>query len=223
MDKQNQNKTPSRSLKPGDWYWMDKAVIRSYTPRVGPMGIVVYNFLASFADGNQQCFPSQKYIAKSLGCSRSTVNKAIKKLEKCALIRKEKRGRHYCTYSLLEVRCRAKETQMSHGGNSDVAQSHSNDKKRTIINNDIDKAQKAGAKIKAPKTFEPKTREEMLALDLARALNDYEGLALYISFARKYPESFLRQILGEVKEIPENRIKKSRAALYNHMVRKNFE
>ena len=38
--------------------------------------------------------------------------------------------------------------------------------------------------------------------------------------ARRFPESLLRKALGEAKEIPEEQIRKSRAALFNHLVRK---
>lgn len=68
--------------------------------------------------------------------------------------------------------------------------------------------------------FKPTSREELLALDLAVALDDPRGLPLYLSYARRFPESFLRQVLGEVKEMPSERIKKSRAALFNHLVHK---
>ena len=71
------------------------------------------------------------------------------------------------------------------------------------------------------KDFRPRTREELLALDLASALSDTKGLRLYLSYAKRYPESLLRKVLGEVKEIPEERIRKSRAALFNHIVRKH--
>ena len=44
------------------------------------MGIAVYNVLASMANRNQECFPSQQYIADCLGCSRATINKTLKAL-----------------------------------------------------------------------------------------------------------------------------------------------
>lgn len=90
--------------------------------------------------------------------------------------------------------------------------------KRDILNIDID--DKYFKSCKTYKTFNPKTREELLALDLAEALEDIDGLPLYLSYAKKYPEGLLRQVLGEVKEIPADRIKKSRGALFNYMVQK---
>jgi hypothetical protein len=66
--------------------------------------------------------------------------------------------------------------------------------------------------------FRPQDRVGQLALDLAQGLNDAKGLPLYVFYARKYPESFLRMTLGAVKEIPREKIKKSRAALFNYLV-----
>jgi biotin operon repressor len=112
-----------RDLRNGNWYWIHRAVIKEYTPKIGATGIAVYNFLASCADTQQSCFPSQKYIAEHLGYSRATVNKAIQVLEKNGLIRIEKRSRYHCVYHLLKVRCKAGKTQKSSRGNSDVNQS----------------------------------------------------------------------------------------------------
>jgi len=210
-----------RDLKDCSWYWVDKIIIQKYVPQIGTMGFAIYSFLASLANRNQSCFPSQKYIAKRIGCSRSTVNKSIKVLVKCGLIKKERKNRYHCTYSLIKVRCRVEETQMSHTGKSDVSQRNTNDNKRIRNINNIDKSGKWFPKIKALKEFKPRTREELLAVDLAEALDDYQGLPLYISLAKKYPEAFLRNILGQVRGIPLEKIKKSRGALFNHLVQKN--
>jgi biotin operon repressor len=211
-----------RDLRNGDWYWIHKAVIREYTQKVGAVDIVVYNFLASMADSDQGCFPSQKYIAKSLGYSRSYVNETLKALERNDLIRIEKKGRYHCIYHLLKLRCQPGRTQVSAIPNSGVDYSDTNDNKRTRNINNIDMKHKKSSNPKRNsysfEGFKPGSREELLALDLADALNDRKGLALYLSYARKYPESVLRRILGEVKEVPYARIRKSRAALFNHLV-----
>lgn len=208
-----------RDIKDGDWYWINKAIIKEYTPRIGAIGIAVYNFLACLADNRQTCFPSQKYIAKSLGYSRPTINKAIKVLEKEGLIWIEKRDRYHCVYTLLKVRCKAGETQMSTVGNSDVNQGNTNNNKLTR-NNNIDIDNKYFKDFKTHRAFKPESREELLALDLVESLEDPEGLPLYLSYAKKYPEWLLRQVLGEALEIPSDRIKKSRGAVFNYLVKK---
>jgi len=211
----NEQRIEVRDLRNGDWCWIHRAVIHEYTQRVGATGIIVYSFLASLADSNQSCFPSQRYIADRLGYSRATVNRALKRLEVNGLIRTEKRSRYHCIYHLLKVRCNTGETQMSNRRNSGVHQSYTNNNRRTINNNNIE-----DKKFMDLDAFKPKTREELLALDLADALNDTKSLSIYLSYARRYPESLLRRALGEVKEVPLEQIKKSRAALFNYIIHK---
>lgn len=66
----------------------------------------------------------------------------------------------------------------------------------------------------------PQSRAELLACDLAEALNDRQTLSIYLLYAKRYPENLLRKILGEVMEIPDQQIKKSRAALFHYLVQK---
>jgi len=63
-------------------------------------------------------------------------------------------------------------------------------------------------------------KEEILAGDLAEGLDDELNFAFYLSVARRYPEDFLRKVYSHVKEIPLNKIKKSRGALFNYLVQK---
>jgi len=207
-----------RDLRDGNWFWIPKRVIKNYPKKVGAAGILVYNFLASLADDNQSCFPSQKYIAKTLGYSRSYISEILKKLEENGLIRIEKKGRYQRTYYLLEPRCQVERTQVSGIANRDVNYTDTNNNKltRININNNVNK------KILnfSSKGFIPRTKEDLLALDLAEELNDRKNLSLYLHCAKKYPESFLRKVLSEVKEIPAERIKKSKAALFTYLVKK---
>lgn len=214
----------TRSLKDKNWYWIDKAIIQEYAKQIGAVGIAVYNYLASLADTNQTCFPSQKHIAEVLGYSRTTVCITIKKLEKHGLIAVDKRSRYYCVYRLLKVRCKAHKTQMLGTLNSDVKHANTNNTIVTRLNNDTGAENvEVAANGKLPhKDFIPKTKEELLALDLAEDLNDHRNLSTYLTYSRKYPESLLRRALGEAKEVPTNRIKKSRAALFNHII-KSYE
>ncbi|TKJ32896.1 MAG: hypothetical protein CEE38_21995 [Planctomycetes bacterium B3_Pla] len=89
---------------------------------------------------------------------------------------------------------------------------------KDILKNDIDMKTNVASNSNSYKQFKPKNKQQLLAVDLARALNDYQGLALYLSYCKKYPESLLRRVLGEVKEVPSKNIKKSRAALFNYLV-----
>ena len=58
-------------------------------------------------------------------------------------------------------------------------------------------------------SFKPQTKEELLALDLARGLNDLPNLACYISLTRKYPEYLVRRTLAVVKAVHQIKIRKN--------------
>ena len=85
-----------------------------------------------------------------------------------------------------------------------------------ILNNDIDGKNSLDFPLKD--SNQSKLME--VAMDIAAALEDQENLALYISYCQRYPLSLLRTVLGEVKEIPPEKIKKSRGALFNYLVQK---
>ncbi|WKZ32794.1 MAG: hypothetical protein QY316_12945 [Thermodesulfobacteriota bacterium] len=87
--------------------------------------------------------------------------------------------------------------------------------KRNILKSDID-----NRNFEPEKGYKPRTEKELLAMDLAEALNDTKNLPLYLSYCNKYPEQLLRRVLGEVKELPREKIRKSRGALFNYLVQK---
>ena len=207
-----------RSTKKGNWYWIDKKILHQYGRRLRPSGIAAYNALASFVNSEtQSCFPTQKTMAELIGVSRRTVIRKIKLLKKLGLIRVEKKkGR--CHYQLLKLKARvtSDSQRCDKRYTSDATQGNINKNYLIKINNkniDINK-------FSNPEEFRPKTREQLLAFDIAKELNDLKALRLYLSYAKKYPESLLRKALGEVKEIPLKKIKKSRGALFNHLVKK---
>ena len=90
--------------------------------------------------------------------------------------------------------------------------------KENILKSDIDSI-KIDFKHLSPSAC--KTREELLAYDLARALHDLPGFPLYLSYARKYPESLLRETVGRVSEVPPSKIKTSRGALFNFLIQQH--
>lgn len=212
-----------RSTKKGNWYWIDKKILHQYGKRLRPSGIAVYNALASFVNSETQtCFPTQKTMAELIGVSRRTIIRKIKLLKELVLIRVEKKkGR--CHYQLLKLKARvtSDSQRCDKKDISDATQGNINKNYITRINNkNIDIKKFLYSKLKTSKEFKPRTREELLAFDIAKELNDLKALPLYLSYVKKYPESLLRKILGEVKEIPLKKIKKSRGALFNHLVKK---
>jgi DNA-binding MarR family transcriptional regulator len=217
----NNEKTEIRHIRNGNWFWINKKVLQLFSRSLKASGIAVYNALASFANSrNQVCFPTQKAIADLIGISKRTVIRRIRQLQGLGLLSVEKkRGR--CLYRLLRPKvpketqgCDKKDTRKVTPGNTNKNYI------TRINNNNIDNLNFHFLKSKTFKGFIPKTREELLALDIARELKDPKALPLYLSYARKYPESLLRKVLGEVKEIPIRRIKKGRAALFNYLIKK---
>lgn len=61
-------------------------------------------------------------------------------------------------------------------------------------------------------------KHELLAWDLAKALDDADGIRLYRVYSQRYSEELLRKVLDEVQQVPVHRIKRSRAALFVHLV-----
>ncbi len=60
--------------------------------------------------------------------------------------------------------------------------------------------------------------ELRLAQEIAHTLKDEDSLALHLQLVRTYTEEHLRSVLNKVMSIPEDKIKKSRAALYTFLI-----
>ncbi len=209
-----------RTLKYGEWYWVDKAIIQKYARKVGFLAIVVYDFLASMADESQTCYPSQGYIAQSLGCSRRSVSRAIKSLVGELLISVWKTSGKRAAFTLLQVKSDTHGTDLRHGRPEDGTKgSINNNKEQERENNKFVGDLKTHDPIKEPHNgIEIQSKQELLAHDLAEGLNDTNHYSIYISYAKEYPEPFLRRVLAETKMTPDSKIRKSRAALFNYLL-----
>ena len=93
--------------------------------------------------------------------------------------------------------------------------------KRYLLTRDIDKKKFWGSSSATLRGLNPKTKEELLAWDLAQALNDLPGFPLYFSCAKRFPESLLRKILAQVKDVPRKKIRKSQGAFFNYLIQKH--
>ena len=79
-----------RTLSRGGWGWFPRELISEAAPTLGPLGVAVYVALASFTNGEAVAFPSLGTLARTLGCSRHLVRRAVDKLERHGLILKER-------------------------------------------------------------------------------------------------------------------------------------
>ena len=64
-------------------------------------------------------------------------------------------------------------------------------------------------------------KQNKLANELADSMNDRESFQLYFTFCQKYSEEFLRKIQTKVLSIPENKIRKTRGALFTFLVKQH--
>jgi DNA-binding transcriptional MocR family regulator len=207
-----------RSFQDGQWYWAPRIVIQEMSKDLGFLALAVYHFLASMVDSKQTCFPSQTRMAEALGCSRTSVTRAVKILEAQKLIRVIREGNSPNRYQLLKVGSQSAQPQMSTDEHLNVNPDDTNDIRLSKSSTGVRHFHSQGNR--QPKYFKPETREEILAFDLATALNEPDELPFYLSFAQTYPESFLRETLSRVNQTPRHRIKKSRAALFTYLVRR---
>lgn len=90
--------------------------------------------------------------------------------------------------------------------------------KKGLLKIDIDRKKLFFDRALSYQGQKPKTKQELLACDLARDLGDQEGLPLYLSYAAKYPESLLREVLSTTRQMPQSKIRKSRGALFNYLI-----
>ena len=61
-------------------------------------------------------------------------------------------------------------------------------------------------------------KKEQLVQELALSLDDTDALSFYRQCANDYPEELLRKLLTKVLSIPQDKIKKSRGALFTHLL-----
>lgn len=207
----SQEQRAPRRMIAGAWFWLEKAIIKDHVSKIGSTAFAVYAFLASYADERQTCFPSQGHIAANLGFHRSTVGRALDRLEKTGLITRETvLGRTHMTLSAIppdsavdsdDEECTGA-PDVSHQRTEAVAPAHTNNNQRTrIINNQY-------------------RREISFASFLADALDDRNGLSVYQAYARRYPEEMLRKVLAEVRDVPTSKLKKRPSHLFAYLLKK---
>jgi len=209
-----------RSIKDGNWYWIDRTILNNFGKELKPTGIAVYNVLVSYANSKtQSCFPSQTTIAELISVSRKTVIKNIKLLRDLDLISIKKKKRSFY-YFLLKPDVKNEIQGSEEKEPLRVKDGYSINKDININNNNIISVKSLNSNSDKSKIFKPENREELLALDISKTLNDSKNFFLYLSYAKKYPEPLLRKLLGDVKETPTEKNRTSPSALFNYLLKK---
>jgi hypothetical protein len=67
--------------------------------------------------------------------------------------------------------------------------------------------------------FTPNTKREHLAFMIAEAFSDLGQVKLYITYCKKYPLHIIYRAFSEAKHFPEERIRKSRAAIFFYLLK----
>jgi DNA-binding transcriptional ArsR family regulator len=67
---------------------------------------------------------------------------------------------------------------------------------------------------------ETKSEENSLASEIAETFEDKENIGYYQWICENYPENSVKRAFLEVKKMPNNKIKKSRGALFTYLVKK---
>jgi hypothetical protein len=68
------------------------------------------------------------------------------------------------------------------------------------------------------KEFKPQTKEELLALYVAKALEDIKSLPFYLSITKVYPEDSVRKALHAVRQEAILKIKNRRTIFFKYLL-----
>jgi len=68
------------------------------------------------------------------------------------------------------------------------------------------------------KGFKPKTKEDLLALYVAQALEDIKSLPFYLSCTKSFPEESIRQALRAVRKEAILKIKNRRTTFFKYLL-----
>jgi hypothetical protein len=64
-------------------------------------------------------------------------------------------------------------------------------------------------------------KEKALADELAERLHDWNSISLYLMFTKRYTEAHLRDVLERVMSIPDEKIKRTRGALFTYLIKQH--
>jgi len=99
----NSPNIPVRSIRDGEWFWVNRSLLHKQLGKIRPIGLALYCLFAASANRRQCCYPSHQYLANLLRCHRVTVHRALRNLEKNGLIQSVKSSRRQTLYYLLKT------------------------------------------------------------------------------------------------------------------------
>jgi len=196
------------------WFSMPKALIREYGSALGIHCIAVYCLLAAYADMEFISKLNYHKVSQKLGCTNAEAVRALHKLEDLHLIKSEPDNSKTMSYRLLWIPTWGKLGEK-------MAETPSPYRIELSFNNKYDNDIEGFIRRIIFKQRMNQSEETQLAYELAEALNDKEAIQMYISYVHRFPEGLLREMLIKVLSIPENKIRKTRGALFNYLIQQH--
>jgi len=155
-----------RDIRDSDWYWIPRTVFEEYTPKIGVIGLALYNAYSSYARDKGVAFPSQKTLAEKLRISLKTIRKYNRVLEENGLIKIESGSRRGKSNLITLLKIRGREQlprgyePSSHPDRKQLPTKENNIKENTIEVDDRKSSVKEvfdyfRNKVKAVKGFDP--------------------------------------------------------------------
>lgn len=93
-----------RSHRRAQWFWIDNAVIDTYGPTLGPIGLSLYMGLCRYANSSTgKCWPSLGKLSQQLGISVISASRHLKTLVACGLLQVEPRPGTTALVTILDI------------------------------------------------------------------------------------------------------------------------
>lgn len=93
-----------RSYRRAKWAWFDTAVLDTYGPTLGPIGLSLYMALCRYANSTTgKCWPSLARLSHQCGISQMSASRHLKTLVRCGLIAIEQRPGTTALITILDM------------------------------------------------------------------------------------------------------------------------
>jgi len=194
------------------WFTMPKFIFKVLSLTIGPLGLAIYSLLAAHADSNYRSKMNYNKVRIKIGCTNSEAIRVLHHLEDLHLIKSEPTNGKTKSYKLLWIPPWGKLVENVEKISSPYRIEYSINNKfdiDTIINELIIKRKMN------------QQQETQFAYELAEALDDKDAIQMYIAYVNRFPESLLREILVKVLAVPDEKIRKTRGALFNYLIQQH--
>ena len=196
------------------WCSLPKALFRNFSSTLGVNGLAIYSLLAAYADNQFRSKLNYHKISQKIGCTNAEAVRTLHMLEELHLLKSEPVNSETKSYRLLWIPPWGKTGEKMLEKSNPYRIEYSINNK---YDDDIDGLISQIIFKQKMNQFE----ETQFAYELAEALNDKEAIQMYISYVHRFSEALLREMLVKVLSVPENKIRKTRGALFNYLIQQH--